>query len=78
MSAADYAESERIIAKLIARAFIADNPHLFAPQQDQSEHSTIAGPRLHRCNGRALTPQEDGPAESERERKNETTESREA
>jgi hypothetical protein len=49
MTAADYAESKRIIAKLIARAFIADNPHLFAPQQDQSEHSTICravSPRL--------------------------------
>ena len=27
----------------------------------------LAGPRLHRCNGRALTPKERGPAEGERE-----------
>lgn len=29
--------------------------------------SDSAGPRLHRCNGRALTPQEGGPVTSERE-----------
>ncbi len=32
-----------------------------------------AGPRLHRCNGRALTPQEGGPAQSEREHADQRT-----
>jgi len=33
--------------------------------------SDSAGPRLHRCNGRVLTPQEGGPAPSEREQDDE-------
>ena len=32
-----------------------------------------AGPRLHRCNGRALTPQGAGPAQSEREHEDRRT-----
>ena len=36
-----------------------------------TSESNSAGPRLHRCNGRALTPQENGPATSEREQDDE-------
>ena len=38
---------------------------------DIASKPNSAGPRLHRCNGRALTPQGAGPAKSEREQDDE-------
>ena len=48
--------ARRLFAKLAVRM----------PLGNASEPDS-AGPCLHRCNGRALTPQEAGPAQSERE-----------
>ena len=48
--------AERLFAKLAVRMLLAN-----------TSESNSAGPRLPRCNGRALTPQERGPAQSERE-----------
>ena len=43
---------------------------------DSASKLDSAGPRLHRCNGRALTPQEGGPATGEREHADQRTDTR--
>jgi hypothetical protein len=48
--------ARRLFAKLAVRTLLRD-----------TSKPDSAGPRLHRCNGSALTAQESGPAESERE-----------
>ena len=52
--------AERLFAKLAVRMLLRNTPE-----------SESAGPRLHRCIGRALTPQESGPATSECEHNDE-------
>ena len=52
--------AERRFANLAIRMLLAD-----------ASRPNSAGPRLHRCNGRALTPQGAGPAKSEREQDDE-------
>lgn len=54
--------AERLFAKLAVRKLLSE-----------TSKSESAGPRLHRRAGRALTPQEGGPAASERERNHDQT-----
>jgi len=65
MAAEDLQAAERILARLIARAYAADHPELFATPQAQDDQ--IAGPDLHGCTRRPLTPREAGPASREGE-----------
>ena len=65
---AEFRAAEALLARLAARAFAAEHPELFQPCEGPSRDNENAGPCLHRCTGRALTPQEGGPAEGERER----------
>jgi hypothetical protein len=52
--------AERLFAKLAVRMLLGN-----------ASEPESAGPRLHRCTGRALTPREDGPATCEREQDDE-------
>jgi hypothetical protein len=54
--------AERIFARMAVRKLLSE-----------TSKSESAGPRLHRRAGRALTPQEGGPAASEREQSHEPT-----
>lgn len=54
--------AERLFAKLAVRMLLGN-----------ASEPKSAGPRLHRRAGRALTPQEGGPAASEREQSHEPT-----
>ena len=56
MSFANLGAAERLFAKLAVRMLLRD-----------AEESESAGLRLHRRDGRELTPQESGPATSESE-----------
>jgi len=63
----DLSSAEDLLARLVARAFAAEHPHPFGLGKTNTGGPRNAGPRLHRRAGRALTPREDGPAESESE-----------
>jgi hypothetical protein len=54
--------AERLFARMAVRKLLSE-----------TSKSEFAGPRLHRRAGRALTPQEGGPAASERERNHDQT-----
>lgn len=60
LTSAGLPAAEQLFAKLAVRMLL---------QETQTPES--AGPRLHRRDGRALTPQESGSAKSESERANE-------
>jgi len=60
MSPDELHPAEQLFAKLGMRALVGN-----------TSIPDSAGPRLPRCNGRALTPQEAGPAQSEREQDDE-------
>jgi len=59
----DLQVAERLFAKLAVRMLLRDN-----------QEPEPAGLRLHRRDGRELTPQECGPATSERERSHDNAE----
>ena len=52
---------------------LGENPAVFGREQGRSDDGKLAGPHLHRCTGRALTPRESGPARSERETNDDRT-----
>jgi len=60
MSLDDLHAAEPLFAKLALRTLLIS-----------TSTPSSAGPRLPRCSGRALTPQEAGPAKSEREQDDE-------
>jgi hypothetical protein len=61
------AAAQDLFAEIIARTFAREHPELLGFVQRKEEDAEYAGPCLHRCTGRALTPREDGPASSESE-----------
>jgi len=67
VTAEAFAAAQDIFAELIALTFASENPELLGLVQRKEEDAEYAGPCLHRCTGRALTPREDGPASSESE-----------
>jgi len=63
----EFAEAVDLFAEIIAHTFACENPELLGLVQRKEEDAEYAGPCLHGCTGRALTPREDGPASSESE-----------
>ena len=56
MSSQEVQTAERILAKMIARAYAADHPELFAPQRTQRADSTISGSAATGATGAGALP----------------------
>lgn len=69
MSAADFAAAEALLARLAARAYAADNPHLFPRQEQTTQETNSAGPPTAAAAvGAAPAPNAGGPADWSMER----------